>query len=185
MKTKISVSCAFAECGKQFEKCASECRRSQRLGRKHYCSMACYGKNAGVQNIPPEKACNPQNLLKGGWQQDDLSPFRVIFKTAKMHTRRRKQHRDFSITLADLLEQWKSQAGVCPLTGWKLVLPKNSADKVEFTPDRASLDRIDSSKGYVRGNVRFVALMAQYAKNGWSDKDVLEFAKAVVSTELR
>jgi hypothetical protein len=46
---------------------------------------------------------------------------------------------------------------------------------VAKTPDRASLDRIDSKKGYVRGNVEFISLMAQYAKNEWSRGDVEKF----------
>jgi len=47
------------------------------------------------------------------------------------------------------------------------------------TPDRASLDRIDSSKGYVKGNIQFVSLIAQYAKNDWNGDVIFEFANAV------
>lgn len=46
-------------------------------------------------------------------------------------------------------------------------------------PNQASIDRIDSSLGYVRGNIEFVCLMANMAKNVWTRKDVLDFCKRV------
>lgn len=184
----VELICAYADCAKSFQKSRGEFNRSERVGRKHYCSMVCYGKAAGFHHIPADKAYHPENLMPAGWQLDGLSPFRLLFKTARMHTKRRLQYREFSIVLEDLREQWDEQKGICPLTGWKLILPRTSIGNIDFTPDKASLDRTDSSKGYIKGNIRFVALMAQYAKNGWSDKDVLKFAKAVVdnlgTTEL-
>ena len=47
------------------------------------------------------------------------------------------------------------------------------------TPDRASLDRIDSSRGYIKDNIQFVSLIVQYAKNDWEGEVVFEFADAV------
>jgi hypothetical protein len=46
---------------------------------------------------------------------------------------------------------------------------------------RASLDRIDNSKPYVQGNVRFISLMANYAKNDMTDAELVGFCKAVAS----
>ena len=45
---------------------------------------------------------------------------------------------------------------------------------------RASLDRIDNSLGYVKGNVRFISIMANYCRNTFEDKDLMEFCEAVV-----
>ena len=53
-------------------------------------------------------------------------------------------------------------------------------DQLPLTPDRASLDRIDSTKGYVKGNIQFVAVMAQYAKHGFTEQELLGFCKRVV-----
>jgi len=55
------------------------------------------------------------------------------------------------------------------------------SDKIPKTPNRASLDRIDSSKGYVKGNIQFVSLIVQYAKNEWCDFVLMDFAKAMVA----
>ena len=47
--------------------------------------------------------------------------------------------------------------------------------------NRASVDRIDSSKGYIKGNIQFVSLVAQYAKNMWDEKELYNFCEAVVA----
>jgi hypothetical protein len=41
------------------------------------------------------------------------------------------------------------------------------------------LDRIDSSKGYIFGNVQFVSLMANYAKRDFLEEELLRFCEAV------
>lgn len=43
------------------------------------------------------------------------------------------------------------------------------------TPYQASLDRIDSSRGYVKGNVEFVCLAVNFAKSTFSKEQMLEF----------
>lgn len=73
-----------------------------------------------------------------------------------------------------LKELWESQNGICPYTGWRI---KNyptmlAYEKAVKTPDTASLDRINSKEGYIPGNVEFVSLLVNYAKNNW-DKDTL------------
>ncbi len=49
--------------------------------------------------------------------------------------------------------------------------------------DNASLDRIDNNLGYIKGNVRYVALIVNYARNSWGDNAVRGFARAVVENE--
>ena len=48
-----------------------------------------------------------------------------------------------------------------------------------FTMDKMSLDRIDSAKGYVKGNVQFVCLGINYAKNRWSDTEMKLFIERI------
>lgn len=64
-----------------------------------------------------------------------------------------------------------------------MVLPQSIAGDWPKDSDRerASLDRIDNSNGYLQGNVRFVSKIANYARNEYSDDDLLEFCNAVVN----
>ena len=44
-----------------------------------------------------------------------------------------------------------------------------------------SMDRIDSSKDYVVGNVQIVCLMANIMKNRYDNKNLLKWSKKIVN----
>ena len=64
-----------------------------------------------------------------------------------------------------------------------MVLPRNTLAWETQTEDpwKPSLDRIDSSKGYLKGNVRFVTVMANLAKGTFSDAELVRFCQAVAA----
>jgi hypothetical protein len=81
---------------------------------------------------------------------------------------------------------WNEQEGLCALSGRQLTLPPNteSWEKQTNDPWKPSLDRIDNERGYVRGNVRFVCVIANFAKGAFSDEALFEFCEAVVARRL-
>jgi len=98
-----------------------------------------------------------------------------------MRTRSTRARHKFHLDLEYLKELWESQGGICPLTGWEIELPINTTGfRIKRDPHNASLDRIDNDKDYVKGNVRYIALIANLARNSWDDKAVIEFARSVV-----
>lgn len=94
--------------------------------------------------------------------------------------RYRKRKGPTDLTPEYLKALWEEQGGACPFTGWLLELPKDTYGFSEHSPRNASLDRVDNSKGYVQGNVRFIALMANIARCDFSDTEVVDFCRAVV-----
>lgn len=172
--SKIPLTCE--KCGKRFERERGEHNRNLKKGRKTYCSLKCTGN---ILNIPVDKICHDPSYLNPANRLDEFSPYRWHLKGCR---RRNKENGcGVSITLQDLKEQWEKQNGKCPYTGWDLKnLDKTSpSSQLPLTPDRASLDRIDSSKGYEKDNIQFVSFMAQCAKNVFTEEDVLRFAEAV------
>lgn len=164
MRKKVNVTCgACSEC---FDLCASQFNYQTAHGQKvFYCTRSC--------------AVTNQNII--AHSKNKYSPFYWYMKIIKLRSKKKDKPHDLDAQF--LYDLWNSQQGICPLTGWKLNLPPNSRtwskDK-PFSPYSASLDRIDSSIGYVRGNVRFISVMANLAKNVFSDEDVLHFAKSIV-----
>ena len=176
MEAPVELVCAH--CGGTFLKVAREYRRQVRRGHtEFYCGLSCVRKAANIKR-PPKG--NPKNLgawLGNGRKVDDLSPFRWFLSRA-VYRQSKKGATD--LTPRYLKDVWDAQNGVCPLTGWAVRLPYGSMGwPGGSTPEAASLDRIDNSKGYVQGNVRFVALMANLARQCFSDSDVRRFAEAV------
>lgn len=165
-------------CKKEFLRRKAEATRNAKLGRPIYCSLKCAGKRA-IENIPLEKRYHPECLKKGS-KTDELSPFRHHLKCMKNRAGRNGgQRKPVFVTLEDLKEQWEKQKGICPYTGWQLKNADSTTIRLDKTPDRASVDRIDSNKPYVKENIQFIALMAQYAKNDWQEEDLVVFGKAI------
>lgn len=174
---KIELVCEI--CGKKFERRAAEDKRNKQKGRRVYCSLRCVGKGSNAHLAPWQK--QGVNLLTGGdTQSDEFSPFRMHMKCIHNRANHGKRKECF-VTLEDLKNQWDAQCGICPFTGWAMKQPKNTSklNCLPKTPNRASLDRIDSSKPYTKDNIQFISLMAQYAKNSWDGQELLDFCRAV------
>lgn len=66
-----------------------------------------------------------------------------------------------------------------------MILPDSTIgwDSKTDRTKRASLDRVDCSLGYVRGNVRFVSVIANYARMNFTDEELVGFCHAVAETK--
>jgi len=167
----IELTCCT--CGVVFERKSSEAKRNANLGMRIFCSRQCRGKKI-ASDTPIEKRVNTVNLPK---ILDEFSPFRPHLKMAKNHAKKINQF--VEITVDDLKRQWEVQKGKCPFTNWDLLNYKSTRDVPVRCPNRASLDRIDCTKGYAKDNIRFVSMMAQFAKNNFSDGDLKHFCESV------
>ena len=85
-----------------------------------------------------------------------------------------------NIDIVYLKELWNKQNGICPYTGIKMILPKNTKENQSIhSPKKASLDRIDSSKEYTKENVEFVCCSVNYAKNSFTREEMKEFFEEI------
>lgn len=75
---------------------------------------------------------------------------------------RRKPH--VTLDLFQLRELALRSGGRCAVSGIKFVTGS------KLHPYQPSLDRIDNSRGYVTGNVRFVCLVVNYLMNRWGEQ---------------
>lgn len=77
----------------------------------------------------------------------------------------------------DLTEEamYKEYTGFCAMTGWEISL--------SYANQSASLDRIDSTKGYVIGNIQWVHKMVNMTKNKYSKEDFVKMCRAVANRE--
>jgi hypothetical protein len=172
----IRINCAG--CGVVFEKFAPEVKRQQRTNpnRDFYCTMSCYAKSKGKNNLGMTLIYGrPENLLKGK-NLDEYSSFRYFMRKA----RERRNYTDLDLPYLQAL--WTEQGGQCAISGIQMWLPIHGQAWTEQTGDpwKPSLDRIDNSKPYIKGNVRFVCVIANFARHDFSDEQLLKFCRAVV-----
>jgi len=173
MKSTI-ITCA--SCGQKVTKRLSEINRQLKKGQtQFYCNLKCYGKNKNnIKHI--SQFHHNFTDTKYIRQPDGYADFRWYIKVVIQHSKKRKQ--TYDIDLQYLKDLWELQKGICPITGRKLTLRTHSY-KQDKAPYQASLDRIDNTKGYIKGNIRFVALIFNYARNVFSDEEVIDFCKTV------
>jgi hypothetical protein len=87
---------------------------------------------------------------------------------ARLKASAAERDHDFAITPEYAIAIWESQEGRCALTGQKLRFSDYGESMVAQT---ASLDRIDSKQGYVRGNVQWIHKNLQRMKGEMTDDD--------------
>lgn len=80
-----------------------------------------------------------------------------------------------NITVGDLAAQWQRQESKCALTGWVLTLKERQHQPVAT----ASVDRIDSSRGYSVDNIQWVHKWVNRAKMDLTEERFFEICRAV------
>lgn len=176
MSSKKELTCK--NCGISFMKELKEYNRQLKRGRESdhfFCSLSCTKTWNNINN--PIQYKETEKTLK------HLSKMRVLAAeknkkgnfTYYLNKTKQRKH-EFNLTEKYLQEIWDSQNGKCVFTGYNMPLQTYNK-KVNLYS--ASLDRIDSSKGYVEGNVQFVCFFINLGKRNFSDNDVHEFIKHI------
>lgn len=157
------------QCGRLFTKETRYVTRSEKLGRKNYCTRLCLGV-ANYKNLPTDwngSDSNKEQLLTiCGNRKDEYSLFKPFLNSC------RRRNKECNLDLPYLKKLWEDQQGKCPITGVELQL-KQSYNKNY----QASLDRIDSSKGYIKGNVRYTSVSVNWLKSNLDDNHLKEFVE--------
>lgn len=99
-------------------------------------------------------------------------PLRFLHIAAKDRARRRKE--DFQVSSAFLRELWKKQEGKCYYTG--LSMEYTYAKK---SPYQVSIDKKNPLGEYTEDNTVLCCLSINYAKNNFSENQILEFLAAL------
>jgi hypothetical protein len=94
--------------------------------------------------------------------------------------RRHAEEREFTITIEEVWDLFLKQNRKCALSGIELEFGKTNKDS--FT---ASLDRIDSTKGYTIDNVQWLHKHVNWMKNTFSQEYFVEMCKKITDHHVR
>jgi hypothetical protein len=150
---------------KPYTKNCSGCGKEQSYGRlDHY-------KSAVKGDWKCKSCSNHTNNFKGR-----VGPMPVTwFETKRKGGESRGYQWD--LTPEFILQLYEDQEGVCALTGW----PIGWAEK--GLTSTVSIDRIDSSEGYLKENVQLLHKDVNMAKQQYSQDYFVEMCKAVADKE--
>ena len=80
-----------------------------------------------------------------------------------------------------MLDVWNKQQGICIYS--KVQLQKCSNINFNDRVYSMSLDRIDSSKGYVKDNIQFISIAMNYLKNSMTHQEMLEIIELIKNSK--
>jgi len=178
--SKTKVKCD--SCGNEFEKENKEINRCKKEKMGNFCNRGCVAtyKNLNLPADHYKKLYKKYPVFKGyeNNRKNELSPFKIYLNKGRASI---KKHLDSINIDANYLKQlWESQNGLCPYTGIKMLLPDSSSKYHSIKSlKKASLDRIDSNKGYIKGNVEFVCYAINLAKNNHKKEEMIMFIKEI------
>jgi hypothetical protein len=150
--------------------CRCECGSEQVVYAKHLRS----GSSRG---------CHPCSVKRGAQHPQFTGVGEItanwwlnhVGRSVTLHARKPLE---ISITIQDAWDLFLKQNRQCALSGLELSFPKGPKSK-----GTASLDRIDSSKGYVPGNVQWVHKRINIMKNVMTQNEFIGFCHAVTMNQ--
>ena len=92
----------------------------------------------------------------------------------RVKTRAIERGHDFDLDLVDIVIP-----DTCPILGIPLVVFKGRSGG---QPNSPALDRIDNSKGYVKGNIMVMSHLANMMKSSATEEQLILFANWVIKT---
>jgi len=99
------------------------------------------------------------------------NPELIIYRTAKK--RAQKNNVEFNIELKDI-----KIPEICPIFGTKLNMTVyKKGDDIKLKDSRPSIDRIDNTKGYTKGNIAIISLRANRIKSDSTPEEIALLAK--------
>ena len=123
------------------------------------------------------KANNPDKVKKSVARQRERSETDIATFVGRiyngMETRAREKKQKVGVDREYMIKLLEETNGICALSG----LPLSS---IIDHPMRASPDRIDSNKGYVKGNIQWVGSCLNIAKRDHTMEQFISMCKAVV-----
>lgn len=136
--------------------CMSTFRESRSLIQKEY-----------MRVLRKEKPEEVKAARRKSWHRD---PKRKIFQSAKSRALRRGI--EFSIDLTDII-----LPDLCPILGVPFIQgTKSSYEQVH------SIDRVDNTKGYIKGNIQIISKKANSMKNSGTPEELLKLADWIYKT---
>lgn len=151
------------EDGRWYKPCP-RCGDEQSYLRRNYAIMS-YNKGKECKKCSNS---NPDNNSHKGWIKDVL---RTSF-CHKYKTQADIRGLDWEVNFEHLADLLIEQDFKCSLTGWDI-------DATELNKNTASLDRIDSSKGYIEGNIQWVHKMVNMSKQHYTQEEFIDMCTAV------
>lgn len=143
-------------------------------------------KGCGVKFTPKTrkqifctKACGTKwrnrNVYKHRYSVEHTSSCPRNYINALLSQKNRRKN----LSIDYVMGIYESQEGKCALSGELMTYVRGQGN----VPTNISIDRIDSSRGYVEGNIQLVCRAVNMIKNEWSQEDLISFCRKIIEVD--
>ena len=165
------VKAKCQECKIFFDKPKKEFDRRIRLYGSEvnmFCGNSCSAKwiNKNVLKVITEQGKEKRRKINLNNKYSKKGEFTYYLNRIKL------RKKEFNLTEEFLNNLWKTQEGKCAFSG--ITMDKQKFNK-RTNPHTASIDRIDSKKGYTQDNVQFICYSLNLAKNNFTNEEFITF----------
>jgi len=163
--TNVNLICG--QCKKEMLYALKEYNRQTKKGRTiFFCGLSCARSYKNL-NLTDEEKIKRKTLL-GKYTKNRKRKFTYYLNKS------RNRDKECNLDEQYLESIWTEY---CKLSNIKIYI-KNGKSNL----NTASLDRINSSQGYIKGNVQFVAYGLNLAKNNRTNEEMLAFIQEIKNT---
>jgi hypothetical protein len=160
---------------------------------EHNCGFSFFRKIDALYSAEYDcPICDQFGFDRNNKKYDGLEelPDGILLKIESGAKKRRgggKRNLEFNVTKEYLWKLYLEQGGLCKFSGVRITFGagRKREAKEDFIEKTASLDRIDSSKGYVEGNVQWVHKSTNYMKQAMKDEEFIEWCDKISSFRVR
>ena len=142
------------------------------------CGVEIFGKST-------QKFCNNQTCGVA-WRNKNVYRYKYTYSHRNkstenfMKTLLSKKIKDReNLTIDDLNSLWILQDGKCAISGAKMTAIAGQG----VVDTNISIDRIDSSKGYLKDNIQLVCRMVNHMKSNRTSEQLYSWCKAIVENK--
>lgn len=123
---------------------------------------------------------NKEKVALWGLKKKGVLSGKAVYLITNSRHRCKKSGLEHSIDSKFIVDMFNKQNGRCALSNLEMTIQgKRGTDEYWHS---VSLDRIDSSKGYIPDNVQLVCTGVNYMKKDMSDEMFINFCREVVKT---
>ena len=155
----------------------------------HYCGeykpIECFSPNGGGSSIRNNRRsiCNECNSKRQRYHDLSLSDNKKLDKCLRFRflgarSRALNSNIEFNITFEYIKELWNEQKGICALSN----VPMTYLLREGRTPTNVSIDKIDRTKGYIKGNIQLVCMACNQIKSDLTEEEMYNCCKKIVKT---